>query len=96
MELAVHMDMCQDNDFHQLGHHVGDDQGEQCAMYSEQYLDQMLTPVAIKRILSRETEQISKPETIWACGKYMLWPMCSKAKSVQSTPGLVASRSDVT
>ena len=35
-------------------------------------------------------------ETIWACGKYMLWPVCSKAKSVQSTPGLVASRSDVT
>ena len=61
LELAIHMDMYLDNDFLQLGHHVGDDLPKQYAMYSEQYLDQVLTPVAIKRILSRETEQISKP-----------------------------------
>ena len=68
LELAIHMDMYQDNDFLQLGHHVSDDQAKQCAMYSEQYLDQVPKPVAIKRILSRETEQISKP------GNYMgMW-----------------------
>ena len=61
LELAIHMDMYQDNDFLQLDHHVSDDLPKQYAMYSEQYLDQVLTPVAIKRILSRETEQISKP-----------------------------------
>ena len=61
LELAVHMHMYLDNDFLQLGHHVGDDLPKQSAMYSEQNLDQVLTPVAIKRILSRETEQISKP-----------------------------------
>ena len=60
LELAIHMDMYQDNDILQFGHPVGDDQAKQCAMYSEQYLDQVLTPVAIKRILNRETEQISK------------------------------------
>ena len=61
LELAVHMNMYLDNNFLQLGHHVGDDLPKQYAMYSEQYLDQVLTPVAIKHILSRETEQISKP-----------------------------------
>ena len=60
LELAIHMDMYLDNNFLQLGHHVGDDLPKQYAMYSEQYLDQVFTPVAIKRILSRETEQISK------------------------------------
>ena len=61
LELAIHMDMYLDNDLLQLGHHVSDDLPKQYAMYSEQYLDQVFTPVAIKRILSRETEQISKP-----------------------------------
>ncbi|KAL8580401.1 hypothetical protein ACOMHN_020878 [Nucella lapillus] len=54
LELAIHMNMYLDNDFLQLGHHVGDDLLKQYAMYSEQYLDQVLTPVAIKRILSGE------------------------------------------
>ena len=64
LELAIHMDMYLDNDFL----HVGDDLPKQYAIYSEQYLDQVLTPVAIKRILSRETEQISKQ------GSYMgMW-----------------------
>ena len=61
LELAIHMDMYLDNDFLQLGHHVGDDLPKQYAVYSEQYLDQVLTPVTIECILSRETEQISKP-----------------------------------
>ena len=61
LELAIHMDMYLDNDFLQLDHHVSNDLPKQYAMYSEQYLDQVLTPVAIKRILSGETEQISKP-----------------------------------
>ena len=70
LELAIHMDMYLDNDFLQLGHHVGDDLPKQYAMCLEQYLDQVLTPVAIKRILSRETEQISKP------GSFMgMWQM---------------------
>ena len=56
-ELVIHID----SDLLQLGHHVGDDLPKHYTMYSEQYLDQVLTPVAIKRILSRETEQISKP-----------------------------------
>ena len=65
LELTIHMDMYLDNDFLQLGHHVGDDSPKQYAMYSEQYLNQVPTPVAIKRNLSRKTEQISKP------GSYM-------------------------
>ena len=39
LELAIQMDMYLDNDFLQLGHHVGDDLPKQYAMYSEQYLD---------------------------------------------------------
>ena len=66
--LTIHMDMYLDNDFLQRGHHVGDDLPKQYAVYLEQYLDQVLTPVAIKHILNRETEQISKP------GSYMgMW-----------------------
>ena len=68
LELANHIDIYLDNDFLQLGHHVGDHLPKQYAMYSEQYLDQVLTPVEIKRIFSRETEQIAKP------GSYMgMW-----------------------
>ena len=35
LELAIHMDMYLDNDFLQLGHHVGYDLPKQYAMYSE-------------------------------------------------------------